>query len=139
MPIGHRPIATLAQLHSRCHPDGTGCLMYKSGIRAVNGTYKANPTKHPYGVVTTIHGKNLTTSRAAWLLAGRTIPDGWEVCHKCDKPGCCNIDHLFVGTHLDNMRDRVRKGRHHGPYPLSRYRAKESLQPNLIPHSELAA
>ena len=25
------------------------------------------------------------------------------VCHKCDRPPCCNPDHLFVGTQLDDV------------------------------------
>jgi hypothetical protein len=35
----------------------------------------------------------------------------YHICHHCDNPKCFNPEHLFVGTALDNNRDRNNKGR----------------------------
>lgn len=49
--------------------------------------------------------------RLAWILANGPIPYGLGVCHTCDTPRCCRIEHLFLGTQRDNIADMVAKGR----------------------------
>lgn len=49
--------------------------------------------------------------RVAWLIFKGPIPKGKCVLHKCDTKLCVNPDHLFIGTHKDNIRDMWQKGR----------------------------
>jgi hypothetical protein len=49
--------------------------------------------------------------RMAWTFYKGEIPTGVHVLHKCDTPACVNPDHLFLGSHQDNMTDAYRKGR----------------------------
>lgn len=59
-------------------------------------------------------GRNKITQKAHRYVFEKTfgkLEKGLCVCHKCDVPSCVNPDHLFAGTHTDNMRDRAKKGK----------------------------
>lgn len=63
-----------------------------------------------YGNIT-VGGVAKKAHRVAWELAFGAIPEGKCVMHKCDVPACIRADHLKLGTHSENMRDMIEKGR----------------------------
>ena len=75
------------------------------------------------------------THRQAWEDANGPIPDGMHVLHSCDNKPCINPEHLFLGTHRDNMRDSAAKGRHKNPvmYGEDNPRGAATLRAEHIP------
>lgn len=80
-----------------------GCLEWNGPVNDVG-----------YGMLTlTRQGHNHSrVHRVVWTLEHGPLPDDVEVRHTCDNPPCANLDHLLVGSHLDNMGDMVERRRH---------------------------
>lgn len=72
------------------------------------------PLSHGYGGIGAggRHGETLLAHRVSWEIHYGPIPDGLIVLHRCDNKICVRPDHLATGTHADNARDKVEKGRH---------------------------
>jgi len=60
-----------------------------------------------------LDGKTIGAHRISYEIKHGRIPDGVFVCHKYEHLGRHNVnpDHLFLGTHTDNMQDAAGKHR----------------------------
>ena len=84
-------------------------------VTKTDGCWQWTAAKHPagYGMINPGNGaKNkITASRASWMIHFGQIPDGMQICHRCDNPECTNPAHLFLGSATDNALDKEQKER----------------------------
>jgi hypothetical protein len=92
------------RFHKKYTVADSGCWIWTAGTRP-NAKGTLYPRHH------CDDGKSIGAHRFSYALTNGVIQGGAYVCHKCDTPLCVNPDHLFLGTHADNMRDMVDKGR----------------------------
>lgn len=86
-------------------PD-TGCWLW------IASTYQ-----NGYGQIMNDDGYNEGAHRVAYKLYCGKIGNN-HVLHKCDNTRCVNPDHLFLGSHQDNMDDMAKKGRRKSNTPV---------------------
>lgn len=55
----------------------------------------------------TVDGLRLWAHRVAWIMENGPIPEGLVVCHSCPIKACVRPDHLYLGTHKENMQDML--------------------------------
>lgn len=67
-----------------------------------------------YGVVDIDRHQFRASRLVAHFYKGFDLRSSLVICHSCDNPPCINPDHLFPGTHRENILDAVSKGRFGG-------------------------
>lgn len=69
--------------------------------------WQANKDACGYGKFTPLGGKNSLAHRSSYRLFKGPIKENMLVLHKCHVPSCVNPAHLKLGTHADNMHDKI--------------------------------
>lgn len=72
--------------------------------------WSGSRTPHGYGRLS-VNGNLEYAHRLSWTFVNGSIPEETHILHKCDNPPCVNPNHLYAGTHQDNMKDRNVRGR----------------------------
>ena len=93
------------QVQSHC-PDIGKCWVWLGAVDRRGRGY--------FGAIINGHRERLA-SRVAYRLLCGDIRSGLCVLHRCDNPNCVRPEHLWLGTQLDNITDRDKKGRQVSP------------------------
>lgn len=109
---------------SRSIPEpNSGCWIWDGPVNASG-----------YGALS-FRGRSSRAHRAHYECANSIeLPRTIDVCHTCDIRLCVNLDHLFVGSRTDNMRDCAAKGR----VVIPRLRGEELTQSKLMDSDVIA-
>ena len=98
---------TLEAILSRCVRD-KDCLIWTKGFQRSG---KRGQALYPHA---TIKGKTRRLNRVVLELSkGIVLTKEQHALHTCDSTKCLNPEHLFVGTHKENMQDKILKSRDH--------------------------
>ena len=134
--IAALPLAARLELRRQINEE-TGCWEWQGTVN-----HKG------YGM-TSYRGHHTTVHRAAaHAYLGMPLDSPMHVLHRCDNRRCFNPDHLFLGTNLDNVRDRDQKGRRTAPRGEASHSAKLTADDVLairaalqakVPHRKIAA
>lgn len=125
----------------RSRPDHEARFWAKVGNRGGNGCWLWNGTMTSEGYGYFYYPKaprRCLAHRFSYFLAEGSMPAA-NVLHRCDTPRCVRPDHLFLGTHQDNMADMVAKGRARGVRGETNHKAKVTAEQVLRLRARFAA
>lgn len=83
---------------------------------------------HGYGYFLIKWRRAIAAHRMSYVICKGPIPEKIFVCHRCDNPKCVNPNHLFLGTHTDNMQDGWSKDR----FPYGEMHSKSKLSSDQV-------
>ena len=112
---GHRPLASFEERV------WTGIA--KSDDPAACWPWLRSCDSKGYGQIN-YQGRLLRVHRVVFMLTFGDLGDSEEVLHSCDNPRCCTPRHLSKGSHANNMRDMLNKGRHRSGFAIAREAVK---------------
>jgi hypothetical protein len=111
LPIGNpgRPANTPEVLWSKVDKKGEDECWPWLGYKNENGYGRVMINEWAYYAHRVIF--NLVNPGVIELKAPKSSDEYGFLLHSCDNPSCCNPKHLRVGTHAENMADKVAKNR----------------------------
>lgn len=79
-----------------------------------------------------IKRKLIKAHRYAYMRVHGAIPTGNVILHECDNPACVNVDHLRLGTQLENVRDMDAKRRRINNQPKGEFHVNAKVTPEIV-------
>lgn len=79
------------------------CWLWKGTCSGGYGSFSMPPTSRHKGHIRRTH-------KVSWEWENGPIPEGKQINHHCDVKNCVRPEHLYLGTHTDNMRDAFARG-----------------------------
>lgn len=106
----YQELTTEEKFISKINKDSkSGCWLWTGSVRGIK-PYEYGAFCHE-SIVYSAH-------RFSWSLWRKKLPKSSVrelcICHTCDTPLCVNPDHMYLGTHKQNMQDKAVKNRYLG-------------------------